>query len=639
MPQKPNKLLSLWQELKHRRVFRVVTIYAATTYIIIELVNNLIEPLFLPDWTATLIVILLVAGFPVVVILSWIYDVTPEGIIRTEGKDISQKVKDGSGARKRKLRANDIVIGVLLLIVLALVWPKVFSRDEPDRDKTGYRKMVTAVLPFRNMTGDTSLNRWKTAIQDNIIAVLSTSYDLQVKPAEKVNMLLKRQGENDYILNSSSEGNRTAHKLRAEMYVHGSMKQSGTLIRINTQLSITKSGEDVRSFHIDGTKDNILGLIDTLSSMVKNFLVIYQLQKEVPPAFRDLVTIDEYEEYSFFAYGYRAMLNFDYQTASGRFSRVVETDSTLVFPRVLLSLAYAMQGRYDEARKWCMRANEERKDFSTVLEIWYDYVYALLYETPKEVIGSLNQMEDFDNRRPELFYYRGIAYTSLSQYERSITDLETAVSLYDDQEAIKSWSPAYSALGQAYHRTGQVKKEKKLYKKAVKDFPEDLMLTSRQAILALSEANLQEANKYISKYRSLCRENLLSESETIAGVAGIYSSAGIPDEAEKYYREALSLDPGNPEIMNSLAFTLIENDIALDQGIELIDKALDISPGNYLLLHTKGRGLYKKGQYIEAVEILEKSWELKPVYDHSLYLHLEETRQASALIPGSRPPL
>jgi hypothetical protein len=42
----------------------------------------------------------------------------------------------------------------------------------------------------------------------------------------------------------------------------------------------------------------------------------------------------------------------------------------------------------------------------------------------------------------------------------------------------------------------------------------------------------------------------------------------------------------------------------------------------------RGRGLYKLGRYKEAVDLLEKSWKLKPVYDHSLYLHLEEARKA-----------
>ena len=55
MSESPNKLIRFWQELKRRKVFSVVTTYAATAYIIIEVTNNLAVPLRLPDWFATLV--------------------------------------------------------------------------------------------------------------------------------------------------------------------------------------------------------------------------------------------------------------------------------------------------------------------------------------------------------------------------------------------------------------------------------------------------------------------------------------------------------------------------------------------------------------------------------------------------------
>jgi tetratricopeptide (TPR) repeat protein len=54
------------------------------------------------------------------------------------------------------------------------------------------------------------------------------------------------------------------------------------------------------------------------------------------------------------------------------------------------------------------------------------------------------------------------------------------------------------------------------------------------------------------------------------------------------------------------------------------NKALEVSPDNYLYLDTKGWGLYKQGKYQEALELLEKSWSLKPIFDEDVYLHLEE---------------
>jgi len=76
MAQRPNKLSQFWQELKRRRVVHVITVYASVAFVIIELINNLAEPLNLPTGLATIVVIVLAVGFPPVVILSWLYDVT-----------------------------------------------------------------------------------------------------------------------------------------------------------------------------------------------------------------------------------------------------------------------------------------------------------------------------------------------------------------------------------------------------------------------------------------------------------------------------------------------------------------------------------------------------------------------------------
>ena len=68
-----------FQELKRRKVTRVITVYAAAAFVILELMSIVVEPLRLPDWTLTMVIVLLVIGFIISVVLSWIYDVKPEG--------------------------------------------------------------------------------------------------------------------------------------------------------------------------------------------------------------------------------------------------------------------------------------------------------------------------------------------------------------------------------------------------------------------------------------------------------------------------------------------------------------------------------------------------------------------------------
>jgi tetratricopeptide (TPR) repeat protein len=218
----------------------------------------------------------------------------------------------------------------------------------------------------------------------------------------------------------------------------------------------------------------------------------------------------------------------------------------------------------------------------------------------------------------------------LFQYDKEIPGYEKALKIYKKWGSKPPWVYSYVQLGTAYHKTGQYLKEKKLYKKAERDFPDDNLLIRRQAILSLTEGDEKEAKDYIDKYISIRKEKSASEAAIATSLAGIYSEAGILDKAEEYYRQALILEPGNPDRLNNLAWFLIDMDQNINEGMELIEKALNLSPNDYLILDTKGWGLYKQGKHKEALEFLQKSWDLKPIYNHEGYLHLEAAKKAVA---------
>lgn len=87
MPENADNPLSFWQELKRRKVVRVILVYAAASYVILELVSIIAEPFGLPDWTLKIVFIILSIGLIISIILSWIYDITPEGIEKTKPLD------------------------------------------------------------------------------------------------------------------------------------------------------------------------------------------------------------------------------------------------------------------------------------------------------------------------------------------------------------------------------------------------------------------------------------------------------------------------------------------------------------------------------------------------------------------------
>jgi serine/threonine-protein kinase len=77
--------MSLFEELKRRRVLRLVAAYVVVAWVLIQVVTAIEEPLNLPGWFDTAVIVLLGLGFPIAIIMSWVYDVTPDGFVREDG--------------------------------------------------------------------------------------------------------------------------------------------------------------------------------------------------------------------------------------------------------------------------------------------------------------------------------------------------------------------------------------------------------------------------------------------------------------------------------------------------------------------------------------------------------------------------
>lgn len=90
--------------------------------------------------------------------------------------------------------------------------------------------------------------------------------------------------------------------------------------------------------------------------------------------------------------------------------------------------------------------------------------------------------------------------------------------------------------------------------------------------------------------------------------------------------------------MNYLSYFLINKNRNVNEGLELVEKALNQSPDNYDYLNTKGWGLYKQGKNKEALELLEKSWDIRKqngIYNYEAFLHLEQAKKVSMMMDKS----
>ena len=253
--------------------------------------------------------------------------------------------------------------------------------------------------------------------------------------------------------------------------------------------------------------------------------------------------------------------------------------------------------------------------------------------TPYEQLKYFKQLQDIDDQQAGVIYNIGVLYNSINQYDKAIIEFEKSLAIFKKWKIKPPWVFNYTDLGYAYHKTGYYKKEKKLYKKAEQDFSDDTDLIYRQAVLSLTEGDTISANRYIEKYILLNRENLIPENQITTNLAGIYTEAGLLNKAEEYFRKALLSEPENPDRINALGYFLIDKDRNVNEGMALVDKALELSPENFNYLHTKGYGLFKLGKFQESFDVLQKSWDLRmqnAIYDHEAFLHLEEAKKAVA---------
>ena len=635
MPEKPH---NFWQELKRRKVIRVIAMYAGAAYVIIELINNIVEPLRLPEWVPTFIIILLVIGFPFAVIFSWIFDFTPKGIEKTKPAKVAREQVTTTKPPKRKLKVSDIIISVLLVAVIVLVYPKIFKKDTLERLRASGERISVAVMPFQNMTNDTTWNIWQNGIQDILITNLSNASDeLSVRQIESVNRLVQNNGSDNYASITPTLGSTVSRKLNANLYVYGNIKQAGSILRIYAQLIETKTGEVFKSFQIESAaeEENIFQVIDSLSSMVKDFLVISKLIKEVNPVFKKYGATTKYPEAIKYVFrGNNAFLiKHDYQTAIDMCMKAIAIDSSYIWPEIMISFAYKHLGSYEQGREWCQKIYEKRDQMPLFFKTYANVLNASYNETPYETIKYLRQLLEIDDQLPDVYTDIGTSYLKLQEYSKAIPEYEKALEIYEAWGIKPIWVNNYTLLGDAYHITGQYKKEEKLYKKAEEDFPGDINILCNQTVLYLVEKDTINANQSVDMLISSAKENSASDAEIAKSLADLYSDACYLDRSEEYYRQALSLEPESPARMNSLASFLIYNDRNIEEGLGLIEKALELSPDHYEYLDTKGWGLYKQGKYQEALQILQKSWDLRrenAVYNHKAFLHLEAAKKAVA---------
>jgi len=487
-------------------------------------------------------------------------------------------------------------------------------------------RIPVAVMPFDNLTG----NRTWDCIQMNLISYLSNFDELTVRQKEAVGMLLESRGISDQASLTPALASAISRKLDSKVYISGVISQAGTRSRINVQMVNSKTREVIKSFQVEDDSDEhkIFGMIDTVSTIVKNFLVTAKMIREIHPDLRPYSYTNSPVAFEYFIKADDALQKKDIRTSLSWFLKTVEADSAFIPAIIFLSMRYGNLGDYAEAKKWCLKAYSLKDQAHLKDKYMIEWYYAVLFGTPEEEAGFLKQYISVDDNVPVAYWQLGNAYSKLMHFKSAIPEYEKTLEIYKKWGVRPMMINNYTTLIDAFHQTGQYKKEKRLIKLAARTFPEDSWILWRnRTILAYAERDTIRGNRYVEEYRSEMAGRSMPASEILSEIASLYIELGIIEKAEKYVREAYSLNPDDPVILNKLAYLLIDRELNVSEGLKLATEGLKIRPEDHFLLHTLGWGLAKAGRYTEALETLNKSWESRFEYDHTLLQQIGEVRK------------
>jgi tetratricopeptide (TPR) repeat protein/TolB-like protein len=508
--------------------------------------------------------------------------------------------------RRQVLTTRSIFIFVLGLIVvvaiiLKLFYPTLFKSISKEKSLLENRISI-AVMPFQNLTNDTFFDYLRLACQEYVSIRLSFyPEDFKVSHSDLIHNLFKSKNISYFSSLSSNAGSRISRNLDADILLLGSIYKNGEIIRLNAQLIDSKTEETIKPFMVEGPINYIMSKIDSLAIMVRNYLIVskinekaFQTDPENPFKLHYLTNSPDACRYHFLAQ--EAFYSLDYNAAAKLDSQAVAIDSSFIAAIVTLCWENLSLGKYNEAMTWFQKAYEKKDQMPPDKRIGMDYQYACLFQTPYEQIKCLRQLQKIEDNNPSYFLSLGYQYVNLGRYNESIPEFERAREIYNRWGTEPNDIFYFHYLVRAYNRTGQHKTVKELLK--------------------VAEKNLTKDNQ-----GSLTGDQYLK-------MAVIYSDAGSYDRAEEYFRKAVSLEPHNPDFFHFYATSLIENNLNVSEGLELIDASLKMSPDNGTYLDTKGWGLYRQHKYDESLKLLEKAYRLIPSYE--IQAHIDSVKAAIA---------
>jgi TolB-like protein len=261
--------MSFLNELKRRNVFKVTIAYTVAAWLLLQIVDLVLENINSPDWVMQVFMLAMAVGLPIVIIIAWAFEMTPEGIKLEKDVDRSASI-----TRETGMHLNRGIIIILVMLVVFLLTDK-FRENTPEPEVTEPARTESApdeavqadiedtsksiaVLPFVNMSSDPEQEYFADGISEELLNALAKVSGLKV--AGRTSSFAFK-GKNDDL-------NAIGKVLRVSHILEGSVRKSGTRIRITAQLIKVDDGYHMWSETYDRELNDIFIIQDEITAAI-----------------------------------------------------------------------------------------------------------------------------------------------------------------------------------------------------------------------------------------------------------------------------------------------------------------------------------------------------------------------------------
>ncbi len=278
-----NQSMGLWQELRRRRVHRMVGFYVVGAWLVLQVADVFFPAWGLPETALRFLIVATILCFPIALIFSWTFDITTSGIVKTEPADPG-KVFDNS-----LKRTDYVVLAALLAIGAAIVFSSLQNIVEEVDDAVAATAKIdhsVAVLPFVNLDTNPDTGYFSDGVTEEILHRLSSLKALHI---------LSRTSS--FAFRNSNEGPARISELLGVRYLlHGSVRRDNNFVRVTARL-IDDTGYQVWSETFDRKLEGIFAIQSEIANTVAR-----QIEREIIPlaelpASRTTTNMEAYDAY------------------------------------------------------------------------------------------------------------------------------------------------------------------------------------------------------------------------------------------------------------------------------------------------------------------------------------------------------